>query len=308
MTVDSRSAFTVQRASAAASLCIALLLEASPALADSFRLPFFSASARERGYELPEPFGAGLLYSDTSQDLQLDQLVLDGNSSAPIDFVDLGKSKLETQAVQLTVDAFLLPFLDVFAFYGPSKSKMKTDFSLPVSAAADYLGLSVCNGSRTPALCGQTFEGSRKIDSNGSRYGFGGALAAGRRPWFGVLGFAYSWISADSIDGEVQAWSLTPRIGRSFALAGGSTLTPYAGGLYLHSKVKINGNIVISAADFPLLGEDRSIPYSADAQNAGDWSTVAGLGWGITPHWQLRGEAVFGNAQQGFNTLLAYRF
>lgn len=101
---------------------VAFGIEASGGAAPTSRrrLPFLGEKAREAGYELPLPLGAGMVGYYLDRDIRVDEVRLgrDGEAVAPVgDFVHIGSdSKVENLNVKL--DAWLLPFLNVYVIAG----------------------------------------------------------------------------------------------------------------------------------------------------------------------------------------------
>ena len=92
------------------------------------RLPFLGEKAREAGYELPLPLGAGLVGYFLDRDIRIDEVRLGRNGAAlaPVgDFVHLG-SDSTVENLNVKVDAWLLPFLDVYAIAGYIRNESDT--------------------------------------------------------------------------------------------------------------------------------------------------------------------------------------
>ena len=85
------------------------------------RLPFLAEEARKRGHELPLPFGAALVVTGLDGrkiEVTDTRIALDGNPGQSIsNFVDLGSTSQVFNA-NLKFDAWVLPFLNVYALVG----------------------------------------------------------------------------------------------------------------------------------------------------------------------------------------------
>jgi len=85
------------------------------------RLPFLAEEARKRGHELPLPFGAALVVTGLDGrkiEVTDTRIALDGNPGQSIsNFVDLGSTSQVFNA-NLKFDAWILPFLNVYALVG----------------------------------------------------------------------------------------------------------------------------------------------------------------------------------------------
>jgi hypothetical protein len=83
-------------------------------------LPFLAEEAVKAGYELPLPFGAGLVFTvldDRAIDVTDVRLKLRGDPQSVSNFVDLGSTSKVFNA-NAKLDAWLLPFLNVYALVG----------------------------------------------------------------------------------------------------------------------------------------------------------------------------------------------
>src|SRR6187397_331969 len=85
------------------------------------RLPFLADEARKRGHELPLPFGAALVVTALDGrkiEVTDTRIALDDNPGQSIsNFVDLGSTS-EVFNANLKFDAWVLPFLNVYALVG----------------------------------------------------------------------------------------------------------------------------------------------------------------------------------------------
>ena len=84
-------------------------------------LPLYGKEAAAAGYELPLPFGVGATFSILSgRDIEVDDLRIGVNGADPKSvsrFVDLG-SESDVFNTNLKLDAWILPFLNVYALVG----------------------------------------------------------------------------------------------------------------------------------------------------------------------------------------------
>jgi len=98
-------------------------------------LPFLGEEARKRGIELPAPFGIGLVYYHLDRAIQIDDVRIGRNGSAPAsvsDFAQLGSSSRVDNA-NVKADLWLLPFFNVYAIAGYiwNQSETTIDATLP---------------------------------------------------------------------------------------------------------------------------------------------------------------------------------
>jgi hypothetical protein len=147
-------------------------------------LPFLGEEARKRGYELPEPFGVGLVYYKLVRDIEVTDLRVGRDGAPPASvsrYADLGSTS-DVDNVNLKLDAWLLPFLNVYGIVGKVKNKSDTtiDVTLPPLASGQP---------------GRTFTTTVPTAIEGTVSGLGITVAGGYESFFGA--FDVNWAKAD---------------------------------------------------------------------------------------------------------------
>jgi hypothetical protein len=98
-------------------------------------LPLLGEEARKRGIELPLPFGAGLVYYHLSRDIEITDVRVGRNGEPPTSVSELVKlgSSSSVDNVNFKADAWLLPFVNVYAIVGYiwNESETLIDVTLP---------------------------------------------------------------------------------------------------------------------------------------------------------------------------------
>ena len=98
-------------------------------------LPLMGDLARERGIELPLPLGAGAVFYHLSRDIVVSDVRI-GRNGAPVQSVSqyakLG-SRADVNNLNLKLDAWLLPFVNLYAIVGYvwNQSSTRVDVALP---------------------------------------------------------------------------------------------------------------------------------------------------------------------------------
>jgi hypothetical protein len=265
------------------SLLIALALLLPLSANGESRLPFLKDKVGD--VELPRPYGIGLDFytMDQEYDIRFLDFTLPG--------VSLGDTSLlvvtnDVQHFDVKFDAWLLPFLNIFAVIGHIESDTVIDLSnTPVQGLPIPL--------RT-----------LPFSSDGSVVGLGFTLAYGGDNWFTTL--TATRTEADlggSFDSNIDSTTIQPRIG----LVRGQWQY-WVGGLYLDTEESHAGTI-----DLPL-GVDSNgvptlvpLPFSVILGGADDWNTAAGVRHVFSEHADLTFEVGFGDRSHTlFN--FTYRF
>jgi len=164
-------------------------------------LPFLGEEARKLGHELPEPFGVGLVYYKLIRDIDVTDLRLGANGAPPTSvsrYVDLGSST-DVDNVNVKLDAWLLPFLNVYGIVGKvwNKSETSVEVTLP---------------PLLPGGPGRTFQTRLPTSLEGTVTGLGVTLAGGYKSFFGALDV--NWARADlGFDERFKATIASARAG-----------------------------------------------------------------------------------------------
>lgn len=96
------------------------------------RLPFLGDLARDRGIELPLPFGVGAVYYFVSRDITVSDLRLGRDGAAPTSIGEHTQVAARSRVNNLNVklDVWVLPFVNVYAIAGYVWNETDTTFDL----------------------------------------------------------------------------------------------------------------------------------------------------------------------------------
>ena len=136
-------------------------------------LPLLGDLARERGIELPLPFGVGAVYYHLERAIEVTDVRVGRNGAPPTSVSDRAQFATDSRVDNLNVkfDAWLLPFVNVYAVVGYvwNESDTRLDVTLP------------------PLLPGgqeRTARVTVPTSLDGTVGGVGLTLAGGYGPWF----------------------------------------------------------------------------------------------------------------------------
>jgi hypothetical protein len=164
-------------------------------------LPFMADEAIKRGHELPLPFGVGLVITGLEGrkiDVSDVRVGLQNPPRSVSDFVALGATSNVFNA-NLKFDAWVLPFLDVYALVGYVRNKSSTHALITIPKPGHLPG-------------NLQFEKDVTTDLEGMVGGGGIAIATGYRNFFFVLDAAY--VQSDlGFDDAFKATIATVRAG-----------------------------------------------------------------------------------------------
>jgi hypothetical protein len=199
--------------------------------------------------------------------------------------VSFDNTKVDANSYQFKFDAWLFPFMNVFAMYGKVSGDVASDVALDGNTLLEQLG-SDCSPLIPPLECllfrDQNFILPIRVNVDTTSYGFGTVLAGGWKGWFAVLPISSTYTKGRMSVTEGNSLTITPRIGRNFNIGNLGNMAVYAGGNRLDSDLTVTG--VFDVPDV-----DLEIGYKIDQQNIDRWNYVLGFNWNIGRHvnWSL---------------------
>lgn len=227
------------------------------------------------GKDFPKTFGVSVDFFSMQQDLVIDTLAVTGPgipAGTPITGVDI-ENNVDHKDIKL--DAWVLPFMNVFAIYG------RIDGETDLDMQANSLGVPLA---------------TVRIPLSGTVTGYGTTLAYGHGHWFGSMTATWSDTALDGgFTSDTSSTSYQFRFGR--ALGPGDFWVGYH---TIETDETHNG-----AIDFPLVGPvDFDVVLSEEEKSA----FVAGGNIGITDHIDMTLEFSLGADRSSVLFNAGYRF
>lgn len=281
--------------------------------ASSRMLPIWGDQARAKGYELPEPFGAGYAYMRLHQDIVVDKIgfIMPNNPKLANGLkIDAGETTQISETHLAKFDAWIFPFMSVYGLLGTTKGSSST-----ILEGGSYKKEGRFGTITLPLpIKGEQFN----LDFEGDTYGLGTTLAGGYKNSFAMVDINYTRADLDILDGEIKALVITPRIGYTFNLPqmieghGNSKLQLWTGAMYQDVTQSFQGNI--QELDLPpalsgllSLLNDPNMKFSVDQHLAHQWNALVGARLEVTPRFNLTTEVGFHN-RKTFMFSGEYRF
>ncbi len=228
----------------------------------------------------PAPFGISAVYFGQQQDYEVESLSLGipGFGGFPTDLLKIDN---EIDEINAKFDAWLLPWLNVFAIAGQLDGETKVEF--PQIPGAFPLPFSTI-----------------RIQYDGEVFGAGAVIAGGTDRFFGSLTtiFTNTSLSGD-FDSSADAFVVSPRLGIHNQVG-----ALYAGAMYQEANEEHKGTIGL-----PLIPGLPPIPVPFDVQlrQKDDWNWLVGGTVALGSHWTLQAEGGFGDREH-VDLELGYRF
>jgi len=271
------------------------------------KLPFLAQQVIDKGYDLPLPYGVGFTYADVDQEQLLSSMKvgINGSPIIPIDFVDFENARSQSNSFSVKADAWLFPFMNVFAMIGHVDGNAPVDVLVDGNGFLDELDIN-CSTLPPNPLCPLLEDQLITLPINasfeGNTYGIGTILAAGWNGWF--VAIPLNWTYADMVGSETDGvnFTATPRGGYVFKLGRNGNLSTFFGGNYLDSELTVDG-----LATAP--GTDLIFDYIIDQENKDKWNAVIGFNWDINKRlsWSAEYNGFIGS-RDSYITSLVWKY
>ena len=234
------------------------------------KLPLFHDMIPEeyRKY-MPLPYGVSFNYVHQVWSLRIAEPVLNipGNPLPP-GFVRGGTLKAVTNTEVARVDAWILPFLNVYGTAARFTGNAK-DINMDLAAPAPL---------PIPP----------KVDYSGSNFGAGFTAAFGYRAFFASYDINWNWGKPD-VTNRVRVQTQGPRVG-AVVTPWGVRSKLYVGGIRQEIAGRESGSVV--------LGQGLALSFDVLTKPRKAWSPLAGVSIEVTKHFMLGAEGSSGGTSQ----------
>ena len=240
-------------------------------------LPLWGERARERGFELPLPFGSGALFTYMEQSVSIDNIDV-SFQGAPVAGMQVSEADSRDSNVSFRGDFWLFPFMDLYGVVGYTDGRAEV--------AIEGAGL-VIGGIPIP-----DFDIQNEMDYTGNTYGGGATLAAGYKYFFGLLDVNYTLTDLDIAHSEVKTLTASPRLGLLLESRAKGQGVVYIGAMYIEFDQSLRGSIRLADID-PQLGQlvgDVPMEYLVEFTAKEALNFLLGGSWEINKRWSLQAE------------------
>jgi len=266
--------------------------------------PIWGRKVIEKGFDLPYPYGANVIYFYMNQGINLGNFGLSmGGDPLNHEWSNVLKFK-DTKTIVNTVNArfdlWLFPFLNIYGLAGK--------------------GWSTTTVHPTITLPNKEIPFTSEVSQSGLYYGFGFTGAVGIKKNWLSLDINWTWTDLELLDKPVPARVLGIRYGRTFKFKTGKRMAVWLGAMHQKFQTETNGSIFLKDAlpgdvideleeymNTPEYGslpqwkqelirrvvegwETAKINYGMDKGPEAPWNLIIGLNYEHTKHWQFRVE------------------
>jgi hypothetical protein len=264
------------------------------------KLPIWGEQARQRGFELPLPFGMAGNYSYIDQGIRIRNLKVGiGDPNIEVEGLDFDDARSHDSAILARLDMWLLPFVNLYGLFGSISGQAQ--FALDVSRVTSSLPL-----PGLPPVVEPNKTIDFNIDYSGFTFGGGLTLAGGYENFFGSLDTNYTHSKVDIVDGGFDTVTVAPRLGLLLNhpdIKGAFAL--WIGAMYMHYRQTVTDDVSLQALDPSL--PPVELAFKLDIENNDPWSFLFGGQWEITKRLQFMAEGGVGDRRQVV-TGIAFRF
>lgn len=269
-------------------------------------LPIWGDEARAQGYDLPQPFGASYGYMNLRQDIVVDSIGFkftspDWQGMQDAIKIEPGHTREKNETHTLKLDAWVLPFMNMYGVYGKTKGTSKTNLN--------NVSLSLFPGFPAQSLGKDIpFE----LDFEGKTYGGGVTFAGAYNQFFGTLDMNYTRTNLDILDGDITAFVVTPRVGYEFVFEpliagqGNTKIQVWTGAMYQDITQRFKGDV--SKLNMPPelagmvngISEYTDIKFDVKQHLAHKWNNTVGARVELTRNFNVLTEVGFNNRNSFF--------
>ena len=231
-------------------------------VADDARLvdgtgPIFGKEWVPEGTKMPKTWGLSITTMSMQQDSRLDGVTFQGRAGDYIKDLTFNRVEDESQVSNIRLDAWLLPFMNVYLMAGYMEGKTLVDST----TVFDPFPLLPANPDMTERM---TFY--QKY--HGINWGLGATLVYGKGPWVTTLDVNASRTELNVVRSRVNAVMVTPRVGYTTRI-GGFPVTWMAGVSYLWLDQRIT-------VEQQLPGVSEPMVLELDVKADNPWSPALG--------------------------------
>lgn len=305
-------------------------------------LPFGSDKLAAKGYDIPEPFGVNINYMNIRQNVHVDQIGFSGlslnmatlpglgslsalgNMPLPNSLLDIksGHTRMTSSSTTLKLDAWLLPFFNVYALAGKTQGHSVSQVSVSTNSGAvagalagintgiDQLHLSnadqvktLLSGAIGTMLPTAPINTDFRLNFKGTTYGAGVVFTGGYKNFFALLDTNFTQTRFDVLDGHINTFTLTPRIGYSFTLPAGSIPTKapgkinvWVGSMYQNTQQTYSGKIsdlTLPASLQQMLMLTGNGRFEVRQHLASPWNALLGIDYAVSRNFNVTTEVGF---------------
>ncbi|MGL4861454.1 MAG: hypothetical protein ACRC5A_17315 [Enterobacteriaceae bacterium] len=291
-------------------------------------LPIWGDEARALGYDLPEPYGINFNYMNIHQDVQVNSITFNGLGwpgyivPSSLFNIDVGHTRQHSDTQTIKLDFWLFPFMNLYGLTGKSRGNTHSTVSVDSDPSRfhDSMSNMLATIVHTMNQNGQLRDLDFDLKFDGSTFGGGTVLAGGYKNWFALTDLNFTRTHFSIIDGNIDAFTLSPRIGYRFTTPalpffnlGNGKLSLWTGSMYQNIQQEFRGKL--SDLSMPaglqqlmqIANMNGNAEFDVKQHLQSPWNMLIGGQYALTPHFNITSEIGF-SQRNSFFISAEYRF
>ncbi len=246
------------------------------------RWPILGRQARKAGFEIPKPFGIGMVYTDIETRMRFTSFEINGQQEAIEAIFDPNGSGIDVEATapQIRADWFPFPFVNLFAMYGESRAD--GNLLIRTTDLAQLVGLP------------EIIEATIKLETDILTLGVTGAV--GWKNFFGSVTAQVTNAENREANTDTDITSVTVIAGYFFPKY---RMRVLAGAEYMDQDDTMTGLID--------LGDGDSLDFDIGLERE-DWAGRVGVYREFGNNWTGNFTYTYGDDREGWTMFAVYRF
>lgn len=233
-------------------------------------VPLWGKGLREKGTDLPLPFGLGVTYTYIRQNTRVYDVQVQGNPLG----VTIPDADTYSNTAVLRADVWILPVLNVYGVIAYTGGTTKPAISLPNGTTIDS-----------------------RVTYDRAAYGGGATLAGGYKAYFLTLDSNYTTGAIQTKKGQLgdralYSLTFTPRFGTNFSSGFFGQGALWIGGMYMDFAQEVRGTVDLADRGpvLPIIVGQDDISYRVRIKAKNPWNLLIGGNWQINKRWSLTAE------------------
>jgi len=269
------------------------------------KLPVWGKKITSMGIDLPDPYGVSLIGTYVSQDIVVEDLRVsfdDGQTYQPFPWVQFPDSSVASYSFETKVDAWILPFMNLYAIAGYVDGDGDVPIGLPVEPLLDTLGFGVLcpDNILRPDFCDDVVLIDVQTDFSGYNVGVGTVLAMGWKSWYAAFPITYVWSEMSNLEQTIGTLTVETLFGHTFELRGEMKIEAFIGASYLDANHEITDTYSIPLSDLSAILDDVDIDYKVLQSNTDKWAFVAGGQFQFSKEWAMQCQIAYASGRQQY--------
>ncbi|MBU2871703.1 hypothetical protein [Colwellia sp. E2M01] len=284
-------------------------------------LPILGKQASEAGYVLPLPIGISVIGLTQEQPFTVNNIALEIDGKQSDNINDLIDESIEAKnlvvannAYNLRLDAWILPFWNVYGVMGKVKGKVNLELTVDLDVPTPLLiagdigsglndkrceSLNLPYSGPTPGSCSLTSTGyPTTLNYHGTVQGYGTTVAGGYGDFFGMFDVNFTQADLNISRKKTKQTVYSARIGWN------GKINTYHGQFWVGAmKQDIKQQVAVASSD------SSKVVVLIDQEVSSPLNYLIGGQWNISKEWALIAETSFAfSDRQQFMMQLGYRF